>query len=174
MQVKIILPLAIACLLGILWRFFSRASKAFRSKLRAYPSRWDFVKANWDVFLLRTFPFNASLFYLWVLYPGLLSKIVVGVGVPANLGNWLTVPPTLGTSFGFGFAVDYLLDQIQIKIATSPTFAWLPDAFKGEIPNYDQQAVNGQVIVQSNQRDAGFGTDKTTEAQQPPPPGNQP
>ncbi len=156
MQLHIVGPLAIAYLLGILWRFFSRATKAYRSTMRAYPSRWAFVKANWDVFLLRTFPWNSGLFVLWVINPGLLSKVVVFVAVPENIANWLTIPPTLGTAFGFGFLVDYLLDQLQIKIATSPMFAWLPAALKGEIPLYDQSVVNGSQLVQSNNRDTGI------------------
>lgn len=157
MTLKIVGPLAAAFLLGILWRLFSRATKAYRSKIRAYPSRRAFVVANWDVFLLRTVPFNSGFFALWLTHPDLLSKLLIGMSVPASIANWIIVTPNLLSSFVFGFLVDYLLDQIQIKIATSPAFAWLPDAMKGEIPSYDPSVVSGTALVQKNNRDTGIG-----------------
>lgn len=155
MTIHIWASLAVAFLLGILLRLFQRATQAYRSKLRAYPSRWAFVMANWDVFLLRTIPFNSGLFVLWINKPGLLSQLAIYCAVPANIANWLTVPPTLGSAIGFGYLVDLFLDQIQIRIATSDKLAWLPDSIKGEIPLYDEQAVNGTVLVQKSARDPG-------------------
>src|SRR5213592_4673134 len=103
MSIHIWGPLTIMFALGIGWRLFSRATTAYRSKLRSYSSRWAFVKQNWDVFLLRV-PFSGSLFTLWIFHPGLLSKLAATV-MPANIANWLTVPPTLGSALGFGFFV---------------------------------------------------------------------
>ena len=143
MDVHIWGPLAAAFVFGLGFRLFVRASKAFKSKIRTYPSRWAFVKANWDVFLARSVP-DGFIFAIWLFKPGLLSTGLVHVGVPATIANWLTIPPTLGTSFGFGFVVDLVLDQIQLKIASNPP-SWLPDIFKGEIPSY-QDAV-AQVVA---------------------------
>ncbi len=153
------LPLSAAFLLGVLWRLFSRASKAYRSKLRAYPSRWAFVKNNWDVFLLRTVPFNSGAFAVWLLHPDWLSKGLILVRVPVGIANWMIVTPNLATAFAFGFLVDYGLDQVQLKLAAIPVDkwpAWLPDAIKGEIPCYDQAVVNGAVFVQTSKRDTGI------------------
>lgn len=146
MNIHIWGPLAITFALGILFRFFARASQAFRSQLRTYPTRWSFVAANWDVFLLRTIPFNAGLFILWVFHPGLLSQGLSHVGVPDWVANWVTVPPTLGTSFGYGFFVDLGLDRLQMKLFSDSKFAWVPDVFKGEIPAYNPQYVNTEAF----------------------------
>src|SRR6266704_1047862 len=146
MSVHIWGPLSVAFVLGVGLRLFQRATRAYRSKFRSYPTRWAFVAANWDVFLLRTVPFNSGLFALWLLNPGLLSQGIIYLNVTPSIANWLTVPPTLGSAAGFGYLGDLALDQLQMKIATSPKLAWLPDAIKGEIPMYDQQAVNGAVV----------------------------
>lgn len=130
-------PLSISFACGIVFRLFVRANTAYRSKIRTYTSRWSFVKANWDVFLIRTFPFNTGLFVVWVLKPGLLSQVVSMAGVPVGVANWITIPPTLGTAFIGGFFVDLFLDQVQIKLLNNPKFTWLPDVLKGEIPSYD-------------------------------------
>lgn len=156
MNLHIIGPLTIAFLLGVLWRLFARASKAYRSKLRSYPSRWAFIVTNWDVFLLRTFPWNAGLFALWLFHPALLSKGLIFVHVPESVANWIIVTPNLLSSFAFGFMVDYGLDQFQIKLAAMDLPSWFPEALKGEIPQYDQQAVNGAVVAQKNNRDTGL------------------
>jgi hypothetical protein len=160
MNWHIVLPLSVAFLLGICWRFFSRASKAFRSPLRTYKSRWDFVVTNWDVFLLRTVPFNSSFFALWLFKPGFLSITLTGVGVPASFANWLTVTPNLMSSFVFGFIVDYALDQLQLRLNKVDMPSWVPDALRdalrGEIPQYDQNAVNGAAVVQAHNRDIGL------------------
>ncbi len=156
MSIHIWLPLLTTFLLGISWRLFSRASKAYRSTLRKYASRWAFVAANWDVFLLRTV-WNSAAFVVWLFHPDWIAKALIFV-------HWIIVTPNLATAAIFGFMVDYGLDQIQIKISSIPEDkwpSWLPDALRGEIPNYDQTAVNGTVMVQANQRDAGFGNGKT-------------
>ena len=155
MPVHIWLPLTIAFLLGILWRLFNRASKAFHSKLRCYPSRWAFVVANWDVFLIRTFPWNSAWFTLWLFHPDYLAKFLIFGHVPSSIANWIIVTPNLATSWLFGFAVDYGTDQLQLKLNKLSLPDWIPDAIKGEIPLYDQTVVNGAVLVQSNDRDMG-------------------
>jgi hypothetical protein len=145
-------PLTVAFTLGILLRLFQRATRAFRSKLRCYPTRWSFVAGNWDVFLLRSL-WNGALFVLWLFKPGFISNGLVWLHVPQNFANWLTVPPTLGSAIGFGYLVDLALDQIQMKIASTDSLKWLPDSLKGEIPLYDQNAVNSDTVVQKNERD---------------------
>src|SRR5215813_13049981 len=116
MTVNIWGPLSIAFLLGILWRLFSRASKAYRSKLRSYPSRWAFISTNWDVFLLRTVPWNSGFFALWLFKPDTLAKGLILAHVPDNIANWMIVTPNLLSSGVFGFTVDYALDQVQLKL----------------------------------------------------------
>jgi len=149
-------------LLGVLWRLFARASKAYKSKLRSYPSRWAYIAANWDVFLLRTFPWNSGAFVLWLFHPDWVAKILIYGHVPNGIANWMIVTPNLMSSAVFGFLVDYGLDQVQLKLAAANLPSWVPGALKGEIPSYDPGAVNGEVLVQSNQRDAGFSNSKTT------------
>ena len=156
MSIHIWGPLTLAFALGIGWRLFSRATKAYRSKLRSYPSRWAFVSSNWDVFLLRTFPFNGGLFVAWLFHPDWIAKGLVYAHVPASFANWLIVTPNLATAFAFGFLVDYALDQIQIKLATVSLPSWVPDAIRGEIPSYDATVVNGTTLVQSSNRDTGI------------------
>ncbi len=141
MTLNVWLPLTGMFALGVGLRLFARATKAYRSKLRDYPTRWAFVVNNWDVFLLRS-AFNTGFYALWLLKPGLMSQGITYLGVSQNIANWLTVPPTLGTALGFGMFVDVALDQVQILISTSPKLAWLPDVFKGEIPCYNTDMVN--------------------------------
>lgn len=152
------LPLSGACLAGVLWRFFSRASKAYRSKLRAYPSRRAFMEANWDVFLLRTFPWNAGAFALWLLHPDYAARLLIFAHVPAAMANWIIVTPNLLSSAFFGFVVDYGLDQLQLKLAGMNLPAWFPESLKGEIPQYDQQVVNSAALAPKSSRDTGTGT----------------
>lgn len=160
-------PLTVAFLLGIVWRLFSRASKAYRSNLRSYPSRLAFVRTNWDVFLLRTFPFNSGLFVLWLFHPDWLSKGLIFAHVPASFANWIIVTPNLMTSFAGGFVIDYALDQIQLKLATVPLPSWVPDAIRGEIPSYDPGVINGSAFVQANNRDAGLNNGKSLATNSP-------
>ncbi|SRR6266849_1206866 len=132
--------LAVMFYVGILLRLLQRAGTAFRSKINTYPSRWSFVSRNWDVFLLRS-AINTVLFSLWLRDPGTLAKGITYLGVTPSIANWTTIPPTLTTAASFGFLVDLALDQLQVMIASSPKFAWLPSVFKGEIPSYDPAVV---------------------------------
>ena len=132
--------LVIMFYVGILLRLLQRAGSAFRSQVNTYPTRWSFVVCNWDVFLLRS-AINTGLFSLWLHNPGLISQGLNYLGVASGIANWVTVPPTLTTAAGFGFFIDIGLDQLQMMIAQSPKFAWLPSVFKGEIPSYDRAVV---------------------------------
>lgn len=154
MPTYIWLPLSVAFLLGIAWRLFARASKAYHSKLRSYPSRWSFIATNWDVFLIRTFPWNSGWFALWLFHPDYLARLLIFNHVPASFANWMIVTPNLATSWAFGFLVDYATDQLQLRLSKKLP-SWVPGAFKGEIPNYDEQVVNGQMLVQVDDRDTG-------------------
>jgi hypothetical protein len=126
---------------GVLLRFFVRAMKAFRSPLRTYPSRWAFMKTNWDVFLVRALLFDTPLFILWIYHPDLAVKGLLWLHVPAGIANWVIVPPTLLSAGGFGSVVDLGIDQVQVRLTSNPP-SWLPEQLKGEIPSYDATTVD--------------------------------
>lgn len=132
--------LVVMFLLGSLLRLLQRAGRAFRSQVSTYPSRWCFVVKNWDVFLIR-WAISGGFFTWWLTNPGALSNMMVYCGIAPGVANWLTIPPTLATAALFGFMGDLGLDELQSMIATSPKFAWVPSAFKGEIPSYDAAVV---------------------------------
>jgi hypothetical protein len=126
---------------GVGLRFFVRAVKAYRSPLRNYPSRWAFIKTNWDVFLVRAILFDTPLFVLWIFHPDLAVKGLLWLNVPAGIANWVIVPPTILSAGGFGSVVDLGVDQVQVRITNNPP-SWLPDQLKGEIPSYDVTALD--------------------------------
>lgn len=131
--------LVVSFYLGTLIRLSLRAGNAFRSQVNKYPNRRSYLFRNWDVFLVRTF-FATGFFTWWLHDPGAWSKFIAMLGVAPGIANWLTVPPTLATSAGFGFFSDLGIDQVQYRLATK--YPWLPDIVKGEIPSYDPAVVD--------------------------------
>lgn len=138
--VNTIVLLTVLWFIGVLIHLLQRASSAFRSKVNVYPSRWCFLRDNWDIFLVRTF-ISAVLYSLWIKNPGMISGWLSYCGVAAGIANFVTIPPTLTTAAIFGYLSDTGLDQFQLLVQTSPKFAWVPSLFKGEIPKYDPAVV---------------------------------
>lgn len=125
---------------GILFRFFIRGDKAKRSPLRAYPTRRAFWVNNWSVFLIRTALVNVWLFIAWMVKPDILTAIALRFHVPPSYADWLVIPPNPLTAPLGGLWVDVLVDQAQMRLG-SVLPSWVPDALKGEIPNYDSEVV---------------------------------
>jgi len=147
--------LVIAFYMGTILRLCMRAGNAFRSQVNKYPNRRSYIGRNWDIFLVRTF-FATGFFTWWMSDPGAWSKVIGAVGVPPGISNWLTVPPTLATSAGFGFFSDLGIDQVQYRLATK--YPWLPDIIKGEVPSYDPAVVDVDSL--SKNRKVGESGDK--------------
>lgn len=133
--------LSVLFVLGILFRLFIRADKAFRSPLRAYPSRWAFVVNNWNVFLIRTILVNMWLFIAWLYHPDWATWVLLKLNVPPSIANWTPIAPNLVSAPNFGLWVDVLLDQAQVRIAPLLP-SWVPNVLKGEIPCYDTLTVD--------------------------------
>lgn len=159
LEINPTLLLVIAFVIGVSLRFFARASKAFHSTIRAYPSKWAFVKTNWDVFLVRALFFDTPIFCLWIFKPDLITSALKGINIPDNIANWIIIAPTPLSSFGFGGFVDLAVDQIQMRLTTNPP-SWLPDVLKGEIPCYIQSVDNIVKTMAANGNNGGQDKDK--------------
>lgn len=137
--------LSVLFFLGILFRFFVRADKAKKSKIRAYPTRWAFMVNNWSVFLIRTVLVNMWLFIVWLYHPDWATWVLLKVKVPPDIANWTPIAPNLVSAPLFGLWVDVALDQVQLRVA-SLIPAWVPEwiqkLISGEIPCYDANVVN--------------------------------
>jgi sterol desaturase/sphingolipid hydroxylase (fatty acid hydroxylase superfamily) len=134
--------LVLLFIIGISMHVLLRAGYAYRSAVNTTPSRRAWVVRNWDTLLIRT-GFNSVLFWVWMYYPGTFAKAAIGVGVPAWIGNWLTVPVTLGTAYLFGFFIDVLLDAVQSIAASVPQLAWITKyILHGQVPEYDATLVD--------------------------------
>lgn len=134
--------------IGTGFNILLRAGFAYRSDVNVYPTRFSFVTKNWDTILIRVCVYGFGFFYAWTLHNDLPTKIAEAFGVAAGIATWLTVPVGLGSSGGFGFIIDVLLDSLQSVVASTPWLKWANVVIRGRVPTYDPRVVNLALIQQ--------------------------
>jgi hypothetical protein len=141
------LLLSLGYLIGAAFNILLRAGYAYRSKVNCYPTRLSFLIENWDTIVIRVFMYGYGAFYLWTLHPNWVEKIALSFGAPAWMAGWLTVPVGIGSSVGFGFLIDVLLDTVQSVVASRPYLSFLNIFVRGRVPAYNSGVVDTQKLA---------------------------
>lgn len=124
-------------LAGAATEFVARSIVASSSDKNSYQGFKSYVATNWRQMFVR-FSLSTFLWTVWVVDPGLMSKIVkaVTVGViPDDITNWITITPNLGSSYVFGLSVNKLLDYAAAFVKNSPKFSWLSGLLQSDDEN---------------------------------------
>ena len=104
------LELWIFFIVGQLINILKRAGFAVRGP-NAVASRKQYLLLNWDVLLVRGVV-GAVIFWTWASYPNLLTQVAKHFGYDYNL----TIPVVPPVAFGFGLALDVILDWFADKV----------------------------------------------------------